>query len=503
MAIWNRKRYGFGRALVVAGAFLITSAAQPQPNPQNIARVASVTVLQRSNFVNTPRLYLQGYYAPNDGGEGLFDYLPTDRTSPDNACTIIVDSAGHRFSREQSGHMFSVLWCGAKGNGVTNDAPQFSVAATLANGRTLYVPYKTSGYIISTGFSVSGATSIYFEPSTRLLCLGNTACVTYRGGGPAIGTSLTNVQLYLSGTGSSQTGIYFDQGTGSVNVSNLVVYDTTPSNKATCVRFNKTFNYVFTAGYIRNCLVPMTSTVSSGAYVNAVTLNHVTFQNDFGFPSPTAVIDIPVGNNWRLSDVLLETASNATAGIDIGNASLDAKTDAPFAISIDKLLVEGTFKYVIRSGNGTYGGPTPKDIHIDYPQCNATVNQAGGAEIYFRKTSISSFRVAFWCASGSAKNYDLNNTNDSIIIEDGNPTGALSIDTARNTTIMSALGGTSGQFTGTNYLQSGKCQILSGAGSPIGTVNGGVCWLYLNASGGPGTTLYVNETGGLGGWVAK
>jgi hypothetical protein len=51
----------------------------------------------------------------------------------------------------------------------------------------------------------------------------------------------------------------------------------------------------------------------------------------------------------------------------------------------------------------------------------------------------------------------------------------------------------------------GAASIFRGAGSPAGAVSAPVGSLYLNTSGGAGTTLYVKESGGSGntGWVGK
>jgi hypothetical protein len=45
--------------------------------------------------------------------------------------------------------------------------------------------------------------------------------------------------------------------------------------------------------------------------------------------------------------------------------------------------------------------------------------------------------------------------------------------------------------------------IRAGDGDPTGVVDAPIGTLYRNRLGGAGTTLYVNETGGVGGWVAK
>jgi hypothetical protein len=51
----------------------------------------------------------------------------------------------------------------------------------------------------------------------------------------------------------------------------------------------------------------------------------------------------------------------------------------------------------------------------------------------------------------------------------------------------------------------GSVKICSGSGSPYGVVSAPLGSLYLNTSGGAGTTLYVKESGGTGntGWVGK
>lgn len=47
-------------------------------------------------------------------------------------------------------------------------------------------------------------------------------------------------------------------------------------------------------------------------------------------------------------------------------------------------------------------------------------------------------------------------------------------------------------------------RVLSGPfASPLGIVPGAPGDLYLSKTGGPGLTLWVNETGGIGGWVPK
>jgi hypothetical protein len=94
-------------------------------------------------------------------------------------------------------------------------------------------------------------------------------------------------------------------------------------------------------------------------------------------------------------------------------------------------------------------------------------------------------------------------------------TGALSSGSL-STGVVKATGLTAtGPVSGTNITASGAvvaasitvgtAQILVGTGTPEGVVSAIVGSLYLNLSGGSGTTLYVKESGSNGntGWVGK
>jgi hypothetical protein len=53
-------------------------------------------------------------------------------------------------------------------------------------------------------------------------------------------------------------------------------------------------------------------------------------------------------------------------------------------------------------------------------------------------------------------------------------------------------------------LHGGLAQILRGTGTPVSTVSAPVGSIYLREDGGPGSTLYVKESGsGATGWAAK
>lgn len=84
-------------------------------------------------------VYITGYLtsAAPSGIAGWFTYDPSDTASADNGGTIIVDNAGRRWKRQYSGYI-SVLWFGAVGNGVADDAAAIQSAinyiGTLGGG---------------------------------------------------------------------------------------------------------------------------------------------------------------------------------------------------------------------------------------------------------------------------------------------------------------------------------------------------------------------------------
>ncbi len=101
-----------------------------------ITTIASISALRALTVTTNPQLYLQGYVADGDGGQGNFYYDPTDTTSSDNGGTIIVDAAGHRWKRDVSGPIH-VKWFGAKCDGATDDSAAFQAALDAAKAANI------------------------------------------------------------------------------------------------------------------------------------------------------------------------------------------------------------------------------------------------------------------------------------------------------------------------------------------------------------------------------
>lgn len=84
--------------------------------PLTVSTVPNIAALRALGTGFSP-VWVEGYYAPADGGEGMFN---VGLTAADNGGTII-QSANGTYYREAGGQPYSVKWFGAKGDGTAND----------------------------------------------------------------------------------------------------------------------------------------------------------------------------------------------------------------------------------------------------------------------------------------------------------------------------------------------------------------------------------------------
>jgi len=124
-----------------------------------------------SNFSNGDYLYVRGYYANGDMGQGLFMYNSSSSVS-DNSGTIIAPSAGSgRWYRQFSGPV-SAGWFGLINDNSTEAAPyiNLAIASLGSGGGEVQVPtgtYRVSG---TTGnrITVKNNIKLVFAPGTIL-----------------------------------------------------------------------------------------------------------------------------------------------------------------------------------------------------------------------------------------------------------------------------------------------------------------------------------------------
>ncbi|HET6255275.1 MAG TPA: hypothetical protein VFE32_14435 [Puia sp.] len=111
----------------------------------NISALRGYTYTSGNEFV-----YVQGYSAIDDGGQGFFGWDPANSQSDNDGTVIQVGSTSGRWVRVFTGAM-SVKWFGAKGDSTTDDQPSISHAlqAALNAGTDLFLPgaiYKLASY---------------------------------------------------------------------------------------------------------------------------------------------------------------------------------------------------------------------------------------------------------------------------------------------------------------------------------------------------------------------
>lgn len=111
------------------------------------------TVLKTKN----PKVLVTSYYGDGNGGGGEYFLDPTDTTSTDNGGSIIVADDGGRWKLVVRGGVTPEHF-GAKGDGVTDDAPAFTKVASLFN---LISGRPGSVYQLATQITLSAGNKIF------------------------------------------------------------------------------------------------------------------------------------------------------------------------------------------------------------------------------------------------------------------------------------------------------------------------------------------------------
>jgi len=154
--------------LLVASSSFALSAAGGLQGMVSIPNMAALRTLQAVGQYGS--VNVQGYYAANDGGGGIFNWDGTSVARPDN-CIVFAPSgnprAGRYLRQDAESSPYSVRWCGAKGDGVTDDYAAINATVTLAHNSSQRLVYLPPGmYILGTlplnvsGVSVEGAGAI-------------------------------------------------------------------------------------------------------------------------------------------------------------------------------------------------------------------------------------------------------------------------------------------------------------------------------------------------------
>ncbi len=121
----------------------------------NLPHIAAL----RANVNAYPMVYVKGYRAAGDGGEGVFYLNPADTTTADDGGTVIVDADGRRYCRnvEKDVSQVSAKWWGAVGDSLSDDTQALQRCFDYAadNARVAFVPsgtfYCTAGLVLGGG----------------------------------------------------------------------------------------------------------------------------------------------------------------------------------------------------------------------------------------------------------------------------------------------------------------------------------------------------------------
>lgn len=127
----------------VTGMPSIISPADPADSLV-VANIAALRALDDDDRDGAPMIYVRGYYAQGDGGDGWFALAPAWGAG-DNGGTVIIDADGNHWLRWPQHSYVNARWFGAKGDGVTDDFD--AITAALATLMAVYLP--KGNYIIT------------------------------------------------------------------------------------------------------------------------------------------------------------------------------------------------------------------------------------------------------------------------------------------------------------------------------------------------------------------
>lgn len=163
-----------------SGSFLQTAGAAANPAwaavSAGVGALTNVTALRALTAGTTPiPQILAGYASAGDGGGGWVTYVSTDTTSADNSCTIFVDANSRRWYRVVPVGPIHAKWCGATGNGSTDDTT--ALRAALAASQSVFVDSSPNCYVVSNTLTVAPGQSLAGDSEFTSCLQANTASI--------------------------------------------------------------------------------------------------------------------------------------------------------------------------------------------------------------------------------------------------------------------------------------------------------------------------------------
>lgn len=170
--------------------------------------LATISALNAATSTTLPQsqVIVSGFSTAGDAGAGVFN-LGASTTA--NGCTIFNDASGRSWYRQTDGARINVRWCGAVGNGSTNDTAAFVNA--LAINKSVFVPdgnyiAADNSLVLHSGQSFTGAgrstflSSSYSGSGTLITCATRSGnpCITI----PASQNWITVENMTVAGSGT-------------------------------------------------------------------------------------------------------------------------------------------------------------------------------------------------------------------------------------------------------------------------------------------------------------
>jgi hypothetical protein len=161
------RRFLIGLLFIASSPLLAAEARSPHSmlTVTNIEALRGLPTAGQYATVN-----VQGYYTANDGGGGIFNWNSTSTATKDDCLVFSAagnPKAGRYIRQDAQSSPYSVRWCGAKGDGITDDYAAIMTAVAIARGHAQSIVYLPPGlYVLGTvpldvsGVSVEGAGAI-------------------------------------------------------------------------------------------------------------------------------------------------------------------------------------------------------------------------------------------------------------------------------------------------------------------------------------------------------
>jgi pectate lyase-like protein len=303
----------------------------------------TVTALRAASPVTSP-VYVLGYAAAGDGGQGTFLRADADTTSADNGGTVVIDASGRRWHRDAPASVVRVEWFGAKGDGTTDDAAAINNAVAALPAAGGMVLFEARAYKVG---------------STITLGNGSTAAGSTRAGVVLSGTGGTyapDMQPYTSATGTrlvwsggAAEMIHLAGAVHGCGVKNMLLDGSSAATVG--IRLVSASFGDFENISVRNCTSCISATVNTSGLSNNSMNNR--FHNIFLVPSAVA----------SATGIMLD---GTTAGNSCFNDLENVVIQLPTSGTCWGVYLKGADTNSFRNLLVVYGGASATSVIFDY-----------------------------------------------------------------------------------------------------------------------------------------